>query len=334
MAQSKEAPRALGRSGLTASALSLGSATFGREIDEDTSWRILDYALNQGMILLDCAEAYGGGNSRVGRKETYGIDDVREVTSEMYSAEKIIARWMKDRGCRDQVLLLTKVSSGNSAENIRQQVQASLERLMVDQIDIYMLHGPDDGVPLDETLDALNEQLDAGHFKTIGCSNFSAAQLAEALELSQRKGYARFEVVEPSYCMIDRQIEEELLPLCRREQIATITYSPLAAGFLSGKYAPTEERHSFPKGTRFDISPGHADAYFSALNFRILQQLRQKATDLDEPMVYLAMAWVLGRADLTSVLVGARTIDHIDNAIRARDEGISPALRDEMSAWD
>ena len=314
--------------------LSLGSVTFGREIDEEMSWRLLDYALEHGITLLDAAEGYGGGNSQAGRKATYGVDDVREVTTEMYSGEKIIARWMKDRGCRGEVLLCTKVSSGNSAENIRQQVQASLERLMTDQIDIYMVHSADADVPLEETLDALNEQVDAGHLKAIGCSNFTAAQLQEAVDLSQGKGYARIEVAEPPYSLADRRIEADLLPLCQRQQIAALTYSPLAAGFLSGKYERTDERHSFPKGTRFDISPAHADIYFNDRNFRVLERLKHKAEELSESMVYLAMAWVLGQADLTSVLIGVRTIEHIDNAIRARDEGIPEALRDEMSAWD
>lgn len=314
--------------------LSLGSGTFGREIDEETSWQLLDHAMEQGINLLDTAEAYGGGNSQAGRKSSYGVDDVREVTTEMYSGEKIIARWMVDRGCRDEVLLCTKVSSGNSGENIRAQVQSSLERLMVDQIDIYMLHSADAEVPVEETLDALNEQVNAGHLKTIGCSNHSAAQMQKALDVSQKNGYPRFEIVEPPYSLGDRGIEPELLPLCKREEIATLTYSPLAAGFLSGKYERTEERHNFPKGTRFDISPAHADIYFSDRNFRVLERLREKAGELDESMVYLAMSWVLGQSDVTSVLVGARTIAHIDNALRARDEGISPALRDEMSAWE
>jgi len=318
---------------MTTGRLSLGSGTFGREIDEEMSWRILDYGLEQGITLLDTAEAYGGGNSQAGRKASYGVDDKREVSTEMYSGEKIIARWMKDRGCRDEIQVCTKVSSGNSAENIRQQVQASLERLMIEQIDIYMVHSADADVPVEETLDALNEQVSAGHVRAIGCSNHSAAQVQEALEISQRKGYARFEVVEPPYSLGDREIEAELLPLCQGAEIAALTYSPLAAGFLAGKYTATEERHEFPKGTRFDISPGHADVYFNDRNFRVLEQLRNKATQMNEPMVYLAMAWVLGQAALTSVLVGARTIAHVDNAIRARDEGISQELRDEMSAW-
>ncbi len=333
MARSTNPQQPLGRSGMTTGRLSLGSGTFGREIDEEMSWRLLDYGMEQGINLLDTAEAYGGGNSQAGRKSYYGVDDVREVTTEMYSGEKIIARWMKDRGCRDDVLLCTKVSSGNSAENIRTQVQASLERLMIDRIDIYMLHDADAEVPLEETLDALKEQVSAGHIKAIGCSNHSAAQVQEALDMSQTKGYPRFEVIEPPYSLGDRSIEPELLPLCEREEIATLTYSPLAAGFLSGKYERTEERHSFPKGTRFDISPAHADVYFGDRNFRVLERLREKAAELDESMVYLAMSWVLGNSDITSVLVGARTIAHIDNAIRARDEGISNELRDEISAW-
>lgn len=319
---------------MTTGRLSFGSGTFGREVDEETSRQLLDYAIEQGITLLDTAEAYGGGNSKAGRKATYGVDDVREVTTEMYSGEKIIARWMKDRGCRDEMLVCTKVSSGNSPENIRKQVQASLERLMIDQIDIYMLHSADGDVPIAEVLGALNEQVNAGHIKTIGCSNHSAARLQEALGISQGKGYSRFEIVEPPYNLGNRSAEPELLPLCRREKIATLSYSPLAAGFLSGKYERTEERHSFPKGTRFDISPDHADVYFSDRNFRVLERLREKAAELDESMVYLAMAWVLGHPDITSVLVGARTIAHLDNAIHARDEGIPTALRDEMSAWE
>ena len=334
MAKSKTEQRPLGRSGLTTGAVSLGSVTFGREIDEEASWRLLDYALERGVTLIDSAEGYGGGNSKAGRVSMYGVDDVREVTTEMHSSEKIVARWMKDRGCRDQVQICTKVSSGNSADNIRQQVQASLERLMVDQVDVYMLHSADAGVPIEETLDALNEQVDAGRLKSIGYSNATAAQLQEALDISREKGYARFETTEPPYSLADRRIEPELLPLCRREEIGLLTYSPLAAGFLSGKYERTEERHNFPKGTRFDISPAHADIYFNDRNFRILERLRDRADELGESMVYLAMSWVLGQTDVTSVLVGARTIEHIDNALRARDEGVSEALRDEMSAWN
>ena len=141
MTPSQNAQRPLGRSGLATGVLSLGSGTFGREIDEETSWRLLDCAMETGITLIDSAEAYGGGNSQQGRKSSYGVDDVREVTTKMFSGEKILGRWMKDRACRDDVLLCTKVNSGNSAENIARQVQASLERLMTDRIDIYMLPG-------------------------------------------------------------------------------------------------------------------------------------------------------------------------------------------------
>jgi len=326
--------RKIGRTDLTTGRLSLGAVTFGREIDEETSRQILDYAVERDIRLIDAAEAYGGGNSQAGRKAGYDVDDQREVTTEMFSCEKIIGRWIRDRGNRDEVLICTKVSSGNSPENIRAQVQASLERLMVDRLDIYMLHNADADVPIEEALGALAEQMDAGNVGAIGCSNLAAPQLQEALAVSSSRDLPRFEAHSPPYNLGDRSAEPELLPLCRREEIATLTYSPLAAGFLAGKYQPTEDRHKFPKGTRFDISPAHADIYFSDRNFRVLEKLRAKAAEMDESMVYLAMAWVLGHPDVTSVLVGARHTGHIENAIRARDEGISQALRDEISAWD
>ena len=326
--------RKIGRTSLTTGRLSLGAVTFGREIDEETSRQILDYAAERDIRLIDAAEAYGGGNSQAGRKAGYGVEDQREVTTEMYSCEKIIGRWIRDRGNRNDVLICTKVSSGNSPENIRVQVQASLERLMVDRLDIYMLHDADPDVPIEEALDALREQVEAGNVQVIGCSNLTAPQLQEALAVSGSRGWPRFEIHSPPYNLGDRRAEPELLPLCVREEISTLTYSPLAAGFLSGKYERTEERHSFPKGTRFDISPAHADIYFNDRNFRVLEKLRAKAVEMDESMVYLAMSWVLGHPDVTSVLVGARHAGHIDNAIRARDEGISQALRDEISAWD
>ena len=333
MNHSDVANNLIGRTDLTTNRISLGSVTFGREIDEEASYRVLDYAFEHGIRLIDMAEGYGGGNAQLRRKNKYGLDDRREVTTEMYSGEKIVSRWMKQRGCRDEIVLCTKVSSGSSSENIHNQVQASLERLGVDHVDIYMLHDVDTTVPLDETLDALDKQVGAGHVNVIGCSNFSAKLLREALNISKTNGYARFEVAQPPYSLANRTIETDSLPLCKHEQIATMTYSPLGAGFLSGKYKPTEERHGFPKGTRFDIAPTHADIYFNDRNFGILNQLRQKANELGEPMVYLAMAWVLGNPDLTTVLVGARNTEHIDNAVRARDEGISKALRNEMSAW-
>ena len=322
----------IGRSGLRMSAIALGAGTYGREIDEDASWKLLDYATEKGITFHDNAEMYGGGNTFEKRKADYGTTDVREVSTEMYSGEKILSRWMKKRGCRDEIVLCTKVSSGNSAGNIKKQMAASLERLEVDGVDVYMLHSPDDSVPIEETMDALNEEVEAGHTKVIGCSNFSGAQLQEALDVSAKKGYARFEITEPRYNLADRQAEKDHFPICRKEEITVMPYSPLAAGFLTGKYSP--DRSKFPKGARFDLSPGHADIYFNDHNFRVVEHLRKQAEEMGLPMVRLAMAWAMTHPDVTATLIGARTTKHIDNAFLAAQMGLDPTLRNEMGSWE
>ena len=323
--------RRVGRSNLSIGRLGLGCVTFGREIDEPTSRQVLDYAVEKGVTFLDSAEAYGGGNAKAGRQKAYGIDDVREATTEMHSSEKILGRWLRDRKCRDRLVICTKVSSGTQPDNVRKCVGESLERLGIDCIDIYKLHSPNPQVPIAETLGALDEQVRKGRVKAIGGSNFNAAQLRECLDASVKHGYARFEITQPPYSLADRAIEAELLPLCRREQVAVSSYSPLAAGFLAGKYTP--DRTKFPKGTRFDISPGHADVYFSDRNFRVVEHLRRKAAEMNMPMVRLAMAWVIANPDVTCVLFGARNTGQIDNALEALRMGISPQLYQEMSAW-
>lgn len=326
--------RSIGRTDMTISRIGLGCVTFGREIDEDDSFRVLDHAAENGVTFFDSSEAYGGGNAKQGRMAMYGVDDTREATTEMNSSEKILGRWLSKRGSRDPLVICTKVASGASPQNIRRQVQASLERLKVDCIDVYKIHSPDAEVPIGESLDALNEQIGLGRVAVIGCSNFSVEQLQEALAVSESKGHARFEITQPPYNLADRSAESDLLPCCAEEQIAVTSYSPLAAGFLAGKYTPTEERHKFPKGTRFDISPAHADVYFNEHNFRVVEHLRAKAQALGVPMVRLAMAWVLANPHITTVLVGARKNEHIDNAVAALKMGLDSALRDEMSAWE
>ncbi len=333
MSHAKLEEKPIGRSGLTMNSISLGCVTFGREIDEEGSWKILDHAMEAGIKLYDTAEMYGGGNAKENRKNWLGINDTREVTTEMYSSEKILYRWMKDRGCRDEMVICTKVSGANNApDNIRKKVGDSLDRLGTESVEIYMLHEPDSNVPIAESLDALNEQVVAGRVKVIGCSNFTEEMLQESLEISEKKGWARFEITEPPFSLADRRYEPELLPLCTKEDISTIPYSPLGAGFLAGKYS--SDRSKFPKGTRFDISPGHADIYFNDHNFRVVERLREKAKEMGVPMVQLAMAWVMTNPHVTSTLIGARKTEHIDNAILALEMELDPDLREEMSNWD
>lgn len=323
--------RKLGRTDTSLSFIGLGCVTFGREIDEGASIAILDYAVEKGLNWLDTAEAYGGGNARTYRRDVLKVDDVRETSDVMGSSEIIIGKWMKARGCRDDVVICSKVSSGNRPENITRALQVSLERLQVDSVDIYELHSPDETVPIDESLAVLDEAVAAGSIKTVGCSNFNAAQLREALDASARHGYARFEVVQPPYNLADPGAQDELFPLCRREEVGVTSYSPLAAGFLAGKYTP--DRNAFPKGSRFDVIPGHADIYFNDRNFRNVERLRALADSRGIPMVRLAMAWTMGHPDITSVIVGARHAGHLDNALDALALRTDTGLRDEMSSW-
>ncbi|MDE2727453.1 MAG: aldo/keto reductase [Gemmatimonadota bacterium] len=323
--------RKLGRTDTSLSFIGLGCVTFGREIDEDASAAILDDAVERGINWLDTAEAYGGGNARTYRRDVLKVDDVRETSDIMGSSEIIIGKWMKARGCRDDVVICSKVSSGNRPENIARALRVSLERLQVDCVDIYELHSPDETVPIAESLAALDEEVSAGRIGTVGCSNFNAAQLREALDTSAREGYARFEVVQPPYNLADPGAQDELFPLCRREEVAITSYSPLAAGFLAGKYTP--DRNDFPKGSRFDVIPGHADIYFNDRNFRNVERLRALADNRGIPMVCMAMAWAMGHPDITSVLVGARHTGHLDNAFDALALKGDTELRDVMSSW-
>jgi aryl-alcohol dehydrogenase-like predicted oxidoreductase len=195
-----------------------------------------------------------------------------------------------------------------------------------------MFHSFDPQTPLEESLKAMMEAVRRGKVRALGCSNFTADQLVSALEVSQRLGLPRMEAIQPNYSLAARDIEHDLLPLCRKEQVAAITYSPLGAGFLSGKY--TTDRDAFPKGSRFHVIPGHADVYFTERNFRVVEQLRKKSEVTGIPLVRLAMGWVLHNPDVTSTLVGARTIAHLDNALMAMEMDFPQEWMAEMDGWN
>jgi 1-deoxyxylulose-5-phosphate synthase len=321
---------ALGQSSLQIPRIALGSSNFGREIDEKTCRELLDYAVENGINLIDSSEAYGGGNAKLGRKKAYGIDDTREVSDEMHSAEKIIGRWLKERGGREQLSLCTKFNTGGRPEQVKKSLQDSLERLQTDHVEIYMLHCWFKDVPIGETLGALTEEVKAGRIRTIGCSNFTADQVRESQAASAALGLERMNAVQPAFSLADPGIRSDLLPYCTQHGIATITYSPLAAGFLTGKYTPGGE---IPKGTRFDVAPAHTNVYFSERNFRIVGNLQALSAETGEPMTRLAMAWVFQHTGVSTVLVGARKQSHLDNALEAMQRPLDPALISRMNTW-
>ena len=322
----------IGRSQIEISALGLGTGTFGREIDEESSNRIMDYAIEKGITFFDTAEVYGGGQARAARKATLGVDDIRETTGEISSSERIIGSWMRSRGCRDQVTLCTKISGGHGTpEEIERALAASLDRLGTDHVEIYKMHSPDTSTPIDETLDALTAHVRAGRVEVIGGANYDAAQMREVLDTAAARGYERFEITQPNYNLAVSEAQDGLFQLCIEETVAVTSYSPLGAGFLTGKYTP--DRTKIPARTRMDVVPGHIDKYFSDRSFRIIDRLRAKSDETGTPMVRLAMAWAMTHPAVTAVLVGARSTSHIDNALEAYDMGLSPELRAEMSAW-
>jgi aryl-alcohol dehydrogenase-like predicted oxidoreductase len=299
--------RSLGRSGLRVSAIGIGGATFGREIDGPASFAVLDRALERGITLIDTAEAYGAGRS-----------------------EELIGRWLAERGARDRVTLATKVSGALSAERVRSSCEASLRRLGVEHVDLFQLHRWDPDVPLEETLGAMDELVRAGKTRAVGCSNYAAWQLAKALWRQDVGGLARFESTQPVYNLADRRIEHELLPLCADQRLGVISYSPLGAGFLTGKYRPGG---GVPQGTRFAIVPAHQELYFTPARFRVMEGLRQVAADAGLPMPHAALAWVLGRPGVTSVLIGARDPAHVDQGLAAA-EGLPPDVCAALDALE
>jgi len=282
---------ALGKSEMQISSIGMGCVTFGREIDRDTSFKIMDHALEKGMTLFDTAAAYADGAS-----------------------EKVVGEWIDLRGTRESIVLATKVNGVFTRERVISSAEDSLQRLKTDRIDLFQLHNWDEETPLQETLEALTSLVDQGKVRAIGCSNWTAGQLNEALTLSQENGFARMESVQPPYNLVQREIEADLLPLCDDQKIATICYSPLAAGFLSGKYRRDQK---VPGGTRFDIIPGHQNIYFTDHGFTTLERLENLAETSGISMIKLAMAWVLSRASVTSVLIGARNIEQVDQAFEA-----------------
>ncbi len=284
--------RRMGRTGLKVSELCLGCMTFGNEADEPLSLRMIDRALDAGINFLDTANVYSRGRS-----------------------EEIVGKALQGR--RDQVVLATKVrgrmgegpnEQGLSRLAIFQQVEASLRRLRTDHIDLYQVHSWDPSTPLDETLDALNDLVRQGKVRYLGCSNFAAWQLARALWISDVRGAARFDCIQPRYNLIDRVIEMELLPLCQDQGVGVICYSPLAGGVLTGKYRPGEAPPPDSRGAR---NEGFMRGRAAPHNVEHAHQVLTVLQGIPHPITQTAVAWTLANPTVTSAIIGARNEDQL-----------------------
>ena len=298
--------RQLGNSDLRVSSIGLGSVTFGREIDAEESFSVIDYAMDRSINLIDTAEVYSAGGS-----------------------ETVLGQWLSRSSNRQKVVLGTKIAPPLGRERVLQVAEDSLRRLQTDVIDLYQLHAYDASVPFEETLGALNTLVEQGKVRYLGCSNFDAWQICKALWIADVNDWAPMVSVQPNYNVAIRDIEAELLPFCADQNIGVTSYSPLGAGFLTGKYTKT---WTAPKGTRFDVMPDHWDIYENDTSMRRMEGLRAIAEETGISMVQLALAWAIGQPGITSVLIGCRTLSHVDQAFNAEDMGLARDLRDRLNA--
>ena len=269
--------------------ISLGCVTFSREIGEDAAFAMMDHALQHGITHFDTAAAYAAGAS-----------------------ERIVGAWLAARpAAAKTITLATKVLPPYNKGELIKSVDASLERLGVDKVDILYLHRWDETVPSEEVLRALDDLVCTGKVRSLGASNFNAEQLKEALVLQQSAGYASFRVVQNNHNLAVSDLTDDFRKVCKDYTLEIITYSPLGAGFLTGKY-----QQGAAPGSRFDVIKGHQDVYFHEKAYQRLAQLQKVSARTGYNMVHLALAWALHQP-VNSVLIGGRTIVHIDQALAA-----------------
>lgn len=302
--------RRMGRNGLEVPALCLGTMTFGLQVDEPGSRAILDKAFDHQLRFLDTADAYPLGGTR----ETVG------------DTEAIIGRWMKDKGNRSDILLATKCFAptrsgpngwGLSRQHIMESIDASLTRLDTDYVDLYQAHGFDPNTPIEETLRAFEDVVRSGKARYIGCSNYPAWRLAEALRSAERLGLAGYISVQPRYNLLYRDIEVELLPLCVDQGLGVIVYNPLAGGFLSGKYKPGQD---VEQGTRFALGTAaerYQARYWHDSQFAAVETLKAVVEARGLNMVSVSVAWVLAQPGISSAIIGASRPDQLDANLAA-----------------
>lgn len=297
----------LGSAGIRVSPVCLGTMMFGGPTAKDESIRIIHRAIDDGINFVDTANVYNAGES-----------------------ETIVGEALSDR--RDRIVLATKGRQpvgegpnerGASRLHLMHELEASLGRLDTDYVDLYYVHAPDDSTPIEETLRALDDMVRSGKVRYIACSNFRAWRLCEALWTSDRRNLHRFACVQPLYNIVNRDIEVEMLPLCKEHGIGVVSYSPLARGILTGKYKPSAAAP--PAGSR------------ASRNDRRIQQAewRQESLEIAESLAdycekrgvapsRFALAWCLANPIVTSVIIGPRTMEQLEDNLGCVEVTISP----------
>jgi aryl-alcohol dehydrogenase-like predicted oxidoreductase len=282
--------------------------------DDDDCIRIVDVALENGITFIDTADMYSDGES-----------------------EEIVGKAL--RGRRDEIVLATKVHfqmgegrnrSGNSRRWIVKACEASLQRLQTDWIDLYQIHRPDPTTDIEETLSALTDLVHQGRIRAFGCSTFPASEIVEAYYVAERRGLERFRTEQPPYSLLTRGIEASVLPICERFRMGVLTWSPLAWGFLSGRYRkgqPVDLATGRPTidPTRFD--PANPE---TAVKFDVVEQLVELASSIELTLPELALAFPAAHRGVTSVIIGPRTMEQLESALKAASITLDDSVLDRI----
>jgi aryl-alcohol dehydrogenase-like predicted oxidoreductase len=309
--------RTLGRTGVAVSPLCLGAMMFGDwgNKDHDDSVRIIHAALDAGINFIDTADVYSRGES-----------------------ESIVGKALAG-GRRDDVVLATKVHGsmgddpnqfGNSRRWIIREVEASLKRLGTDWIDLYQIHRPEHATTdIDETLGALTDLVRQGKVRYIGSSTFPASQIVEAQWVAKERNRERFVTEQPPYSMLVRGVENDVLPTCRRHGMGVIPWSPLAGGWLSGRWRKGQDA---PDSTRADRIPARYDLSKpeNQRKLDVAEELAQVAEEAGLSLIELAIAFVLNHPAVTAAIIGPRTMEHLESQLEAADVTIDPAILDRI----
>ncbi|MGC6390367.1 MAG: aldo/keto reductase [Alphaproteobacteria bacterium] len=303
--------RLLGRTGIRVSELCFGTMSFAGDADEAEAGRMFRACRHAGINFFDCADGYGRGK-----------------------AETIIGRLMK--GCRDELVITTKCFNamspdinhgGGNRRHILRAVEASLHRLDTDRIDILFMHRFEPHVPLEETLRALEKLVDDGKVLYLGASNYAAWQIAKALGISAKNQWPRFDVIQPMYSLVKRQVEVEILPLAKSEGLGVITYSPLGGGLLTGKYNTSEK----PQTARLVTNKDYARRYSEDWVYKTAEAFGRFARQQSVHPVTLAVAWAGSHPDITCPIIGARDEEQLQPSLDAIGYRLSPELRQQIS---
>ncbi|MFO1135204.1 MAG: aldo/keto reductase [Rhodoblastus sp.] len=305
--------RRIGRSDLHVHPFCFGGNVFGWTADEATSFRLLDAFVDHGFEFIDTADVYSvwvpghtGGES-----------------------ETVLGNWFKRSGKRDKIVLATKVGfiKGLKPDYIRQAVEDSLKRLQTDRIDLYQSHKDDPDTPLSETLGAYDDLVKAGKVRVIGASNYSAARLKEALDVSANNGLPRYECMQPEYNLVERKVfEGELQDLCVKEQIGVIPFFSLAAGFLTGKYRSEADLGKSVRG------PRTAGKYLKTNGPKVLAALDSVAAAHKATCAQVALAWIMARKGLTAPIASATTVGQLEELLGAAKLSLTAADIAELDA--